>query len=779
MKKIKYQALKIMIFSLFFLLVGIMSKTCNAATNKSVNLGEAAIKAKKIKKEEIEKKKLFKSAYTVSHISKKAIEATNNPMMGIVNILSQKPSIYSYSSGPNGVHSEIEMRGFNGGQITEEFDGIPLNNLFSGSAQSYTLTYNNIPFTLGDVSSVNIYRGINNPSVNSFDSLGGTINFNPLLPSRKFEATIFGGWGSFATTEYGASINSGKLPYGVRMYLKVSKNNSNGWVQNSNDKNDSIYMSIIKPYNMGRSNISFIYMRNDNQDTDGYNDVNVPLPLLQKYGYTFNYPTDIEDDRLNDESWYAILGWNAYINKHLSFSNKAFYHYNHSYILSYTNPLCSNSYKASNTDTVGICSILATDINGQSVQPYYIPDYSPNPDDLYTSYQNEYGDIPSFIIKAKRNKITIGGSFLIGTEDVQGYYINNFNGTINSNATTSFIEYDTRANNTVYAQDKISIISKKLYIEPGVKYNMVNTSDSEDPVGYTHGGTVANNNNYIEPSIGLSYNLLKNWVLYGSWGKIQKVADISAYYPLLDGTNATGALAVPIVKPEYVTDYELGTRFKYNNLKLSLNGYREDFQNTFSTYTNYAFNAPYGITETYNAGNSMYEGLEFDVNYKINRNLGAFGNWSYNTAIYTTNYKALNGTTILSGEHISYVPRHLVNLGGYANLFGTYIRVWGTYSGEQYINDMYGNPTNSAHIGGYWVFNGYLSHYFNFKNISFLKDAQLKGVKVSLSVDNILNRNYYPYANIDYNSAIKPTYAYEVVSPGLPRFFMLNASVKF
>ena len=284
MKKIKYQALKIMIFSLFFLLVGIMSKTCNAATNKSVNLGEAAIKAKKIKKEEIEKKKLFKSAYTVSHISKKAIEATNNPMMGIVNILSQKPSIYSYSSGPNGVHSEIEMRGFNGGQITEEFDGIPLNNLFSGSAQSYTLTYNNIPFTLGDVSSVNIYRGINNPSVNSFDSLGGTINFNPLLPSRKFKATIFGGWGSFATTEYGASINSGKLPYGVRMYLKVSKNNSNGWVQNSNDKNDSIYMSIIKPYNMGRSNISFIYMRNDNQDTDGYNDVNVPLPLLQKYG---------------------------------------------------------------------------------------------------------------------------------------------------------------------------------------------------------------------------------------------------------------------------------------------------------------------------------------------------------------------------------------------------------------------------------------------------------------------------------------------------------------
>ena len=146
---------------------------------------------------------MFKSAYTVSHISKKAIEAANNPMMGITNILSQKPSIYVTTSGPNGVRSHIYMRAFNGGQITEEFDGIPLNSLFDGSAQNYASVRNNVPFTLGDVSSVNIYRGINNPSVNSFNSLGGTINFNPLMPSRKFGASIFGGWGSFATTEYG------------------------------------------------------------------------------------------------------------------------------------------------------------------------------------------------------------------------------------------------------------------------------------------------------------------------------------------------------------------------------------------------------------------------------------------------------------------------------------------------------------------------------------------------------------------------------------------------
>ena len=175
----------------------------------------------------------------------------------------------------------------------------------------------------------------------------------------------------------------------------------------------------------------------------------------------------------------------------------------------------------------------------------------------------------------------------------------------------------------------------------------------------------------------------------------------------------------------------------------------------------------------------MYEGIELQAGYKINRISGVFANWSYNTAIYTTNYSGNYGT-ILSGEHIANVPRHLANLGGYLNLFKTYLKIWGTYSGQQYLNNSYGNPTDEYHIGGYWVFNGYLSHYFNFKNIGVLKNAQFKGVKISLSVNNILNRNYNAWASIGYNSIPgNPNYTYETAMPGLPRFVMVNATVKF
>ena len=143
--------LKILVFFVaVFSFFTAVAKTCYA--KKPVYLGEAAIKAKMKKKKEEQKKKLFKSAYTVSHITKKEIAATQNPMVGIVNVLNQKPSIYVTTSGPNGVRTHIYMRAFNGGQITEEFDGIPLNSLFDGSAQNYASVRNNVPFTLGDVS---------------------------------------------------------------------------------------------------------------------------------------------------------------------------------------------------------------------------------------------------------------------------------------------------------------------------------------------------------------------------------------------------------------------------------------------------------------------------------------------------------------------------------------------------------------------------------------------------------------------------------------------------
>jgi iron complex outermembrane receptor protein len=779
------------------------TNNANSSTNiskKILLIPKVAVSAKEISKTKQLKKKVFKSSFSESFITKKQIKAINNPMTGVASILSTKPSISAQSFGPNGMRTHIEMRAFNGGQITESFDGIPLNSLFDGDAQNFASVRNNVPFTLGDVSSINIYRGINNPSVNSFNSLGGTINYNAVIPSEEANGAIFGGYGSYATRNYGFDINTGKLPGGIRMYIRVTRNDSNGWMNNTADKNHSYYLSLIKPYNEDRSNVSLIYMRNDNS---GYTPHSIPFPLEQEYGYTFNWPTSINYSTNIDDSYYAILGWKNYVNKHFNFSNKAFYHNNRYYRTSYSNPQClSNVYNNPSSSIYnaaehGVCN----EITIYGVQPFDLPNQSEgwvspsatnsyNPQvsfgssnygtdhHLYLETMDEVGDIPQFNVKLPYNKIAFGGQFLFGNIRSAEYWYGSSNVPEATLYNDAWNEHDTRTNNTLYAQDKIHLLNNRLDIEPGLKYNTVNTTSADNP-GYYYpiGGTESNTFNYMEPSIGINYKLLKNWIVYGAWGKIQKVPDISAYYGLIGAATLDGQPYTPpltTVKPEYVTDYELGTRYKYYGLHLSLNGYKELFENTFS----HLYNPSLGVSFEYNGGNSMYEGVELALSYKIDKYASVFGNWSYNTAIYTSNYSGNYGT-IVAGEHIANVPRHLANIGFDGHMFSSQLSLWGTYTGQEISNDTYGNPVG-PNYGGYWVFNGYLSHYFNFSKMGgAIKEMHLKGVTLSLSIDNILNKQYNADMYENYEKWNGFTYDYGVGLPGLPRFTMLTATVKF
>ncbi len=773
-------------------------------------LGKATIKAKK----KSNRRKRFKEAFTISHIGKKVIKATNNPMQGIVNILNQKPSIFASSRGPNGVMTDIEMRAFQSNQITEEFDGIPLNALFENGAQNFGGVSNNVPFTLGDISSINIYRGVNKPSVNSYNSLGGTINFSPLMPSIKRSGSIFGGYGSFATRQYGFDINTGKLPGNIYLYLRATRNNSNGYVDNTSGSNHSYYLSLIKFYNEGRSNINFLYLRND---TSNYNPHEMPLSLEQQYGPSLGYPLNVDWSKHNNTSWYAILGINNYVSRHFSFSNKLFYHVNRTYRTTYSNLSCypgypsyaninSGSYPLYDPAVSSECSSFTTLVNGSLFMPYYPPNSphfgvtSSSTGDLIdpavlfpglpaweasayaTSYRiyvqtyNEIGDLPSLSIKLPRNKITLGGQFFDGTI----HTTLNWGPNTDTPAVFSYAGRFIRSIDAVYAQDKISIIPKRLFIEPGLKYNIIR-STVDDYLGYSQqAGNLSNTYNYFEPTIGISYMAIPNLNIYASYGRTEKVPNHGGYLTALQvcNTSNTYCSSVPMtVKPEYIDDFELGARYKIDNLYLFANGYKEDFQNTFAFYS--PITGPYaGDSFEYNIGNSVYEGVELGGKYNFNRHLGMFANYSFNTGTYTSSYMGNYGS-VLAGEHIAKIPRHLANIGAFAKILSTYARLWGTYTGLFYLNDINGNPTGQFHLGGFFVLNGYISHYFNFRKFKILKEAQLKGVKLSLSIDNILNRTYYPQASTNTFMINNQTYTYFGVYPGLPRFVMLNASFKF
>ena len=204
----------------------------------------------------------LKAAYTEHAIGAQAIRHAS-PAQNAQTILARKPSINAFSTGPNGVRSTITFRSFTSGQFTETFDGIPLNDMFNGAATNSASMRNAIPLTLADTAGIEIYNGINNPAVNGYNSLGGTINYKPLQPARHLGGTVEAGYGSFDTANWGATFNTGSLG-GFRSVFSFHRQTSRGWVKNSTDQNNNFYYAGVMPYDGGRSRISTYLIVNHN-----------------------------------------------------------------------------------------------------------------------------------------------------------------------------------------------------------------------------------------------------------------------------------------------------------------------------------------------------------------------------------------------------------------------------------------------------------------------------------------------------------------------------------
>ena len=166
--------------------------------------------------------------------------------------------------------------------------------------------------------------------------------------------------------------------------------------------------------------------------------------------------------------------------------------------------------------------------------------------------------------------------------------------------------------------------------------------------------------------------------------------------------------------------------------------------------------------------------------------MNVYANYSLNTGKYTSSYFFHHSSSgvnysVQSGENVPMIPRHLANIGIDENYFNINGNLSGTYTGEQFVTDINGQPTSAYHLGGYWLFNLNLSHKFNFKNIPFFKEADLKSMKLSFTVDNILNRNYLEGIVAGFAGQSYPTgtATYAEFMPGMPRFYYVSTSFKF
>ena len=669
------------------------------------------------------------SAYSESLIGSSAIRFAS-PMLDVQGLLERTPSVNVRTPAANGVRTNITFRAFSSGQFSETFAGVPINDPFNGGTTNTASTRNNIPLTLNDINGVHIYRGINDPAVTSYNSLGGTIAFEPRDPSDAASATVSAGGGSFHTAYYGVTAQTGDLG-GVRSMISLNHNSSSGWQANSGNRNTNLYYGGVLPYAGGDGEVYAYAIYNTNR---GLTPHTAPLPLIRQYGYGFGWPLDWTYSYNQDHTGTYILGDRMHVNSWLAFNVRAYAHTVAYDRVSYTNLAFAQS----------------------ATQPYALPNTG-GPGSDYHNYRyatHQFGVMPHFTLTLPDNLVKFGGDYshttLHSAEFWYGSYPMPLITGASANATDAWDEHDGRSLGSAFVQDTIGLFGGALHVTPGVKYLFARTSDFDNiGIFYPISGRVADTENYTSPTIGLNWRPMPRVSLYAAWGETAKFPGISAYYDNVGQSNAAGQpVIVPLnVKPEYVRDIEAGARYADHGLAVALNVYRENFSNTFIQSTNPATQ----LSSTTNGGSSRYEGVEIDLRDAFETPVGAFsvfGNFSQNKAYFTSSFDVANsagtaaiaGQTVSSGQPLAGVPKYLGNLG-----VGWKWRTWRAdvsehYAGSQYVYEYNAGLPGAETIPSYAVMN------LTLRDTVPLHWGMVKDLKVALHVDNVLNRHYDTYA---------------------------------
>lgn len=713
--------------------------------------------------------------FTASTITSQEVrQLPDSPTVNIQSMLNYQPSFFSTTDGPNeGINTYF--RGFNSGQFAETYDGIALNDVFNGGVTNQASVVNGTILLPRNVDSVQLYRGINNPAVNSYNSLGGTIDFLPRMPTADANAQVGVSYGSFKSLDVHAQGNTGDIG-GVKQFLAYDYSESDGWLSYTKDRNTNVYYSAAYDAPNG-DHLSFVGVYNHN---NGYSPLQTPVDILNAGNGFTGWPLGVSNEKDSDSQYLAILDFRAPLGSHVVFDQKVFGGANNYRRTSYAEPFYSGPYADQQPNSP---SGYAFWVNS----PYYPSGPSYDPGAVFGTPQQgtDYhfygysswgvGYQPSVTISVPHNIIVVGGNMTYGQLHSREYWYGSYNMPMTPGYNDAWDEHDNRLFASAYVQDAIALFDDRLTLTPGVKYIYEHTFDN-DQVGffYPFAGSPTDDESYIAPTVGINYKFTNNLAAWFAFGQNIKFPDIGAFY----GAVAQNAVPtqLPTIKPEHVNDFEAGARYEAGGLYLEADLYREDFTNTFISQ----FNNTTGTSNIINGGTSRYEGFEIQARdtfrFTSYGSVTPFLNYSYNHAQYTSSFSdSTSGLTVLPGEPIANVPVDLVQFGVDWNYEGFDLTARGRRIGGQFIiNSMTGGTTGDKNPAYFIADIGVVKTF----SLHSLGVGFGKSVQIALNVTNLFNKYYYDTFEY-YQTSGNATGLELNATPGAPRAVVGRIDVNF
>jgi iron complex outermembrane recepter protein len=601
----------------------------------------------------------------------------------IPTLISSTPSINSYSDAGNGMgYSSFRLRGMDQTRVNMTVNGIPIND-----AETQGFYTNNFADLASSASEIQIQRGVGT-TTNGTAALGGSLNVVTKNLDEKPSFTLHSGYGSFNSRRNTAEFQTGRLAGGkVAFYGRLSDLGSDGYREHSKTHSQSYFLSgglfgkrsLLKINAWGGiAQSQLAYSAIDKATLESNRRAN---PLT---------PEERDEFRQN----FLQLQYTYHFSAKLNASASAYYVKGDAPYFDYLWRGADLSYLNAPVDTItrNGDTITTTDFMAR-----------------YRLNQKFYGAFASLNYTGKKLGVSIGlhaNSFVSdhynqvawaqtlpqGVQPGHVWYSNT--GTKQEMSAFVKANYKVGQKLTLFADVQARQASWKYQVHP-TEYLF--TDYKVEPMQWL----------FINPKVGARYTITNQVAMYLNAGISHREPTRNDY---LRDDLAWRDVKQDELKPEQVTDVELGTNITTRNLWLNANVYYMLFDNQIA---NTGLLNQYGSPITQNTGKGTRAGIEIDGLLNIGKRwaLTHASSFSANSIQSFTQYfdeMDDQGNVITYGNPTTYknvqpalTPSIIVNQGvKYSPLSFLSIDVSGRYVGKQYLDN---TQTESLSLPSYFT----------------------------------------------------------------------------
>ena len=674
----------------------------------------------------------------------------------VPEVLGSQPSVTFYSENGNGIgYNYLSIRGFDQRRISVAINGIPQND-----PEDHNVYWLDFPDILESTELIQVQRGAGSGII-GYPAVGGSINIITSAFSDKPKFELVSSIGSYNTRKYSAQFASGLIADKYSIYVKLSQLLSSGYRNSSWVDMKSYYVSAVR-YDEDITTQINLY---GGPIEDGLAYIGLPKFAIQDRGLR----------KGNYSSWIAD-------NKSYSFQNER--KSNESENFSQPHFELLNEIKLN--DKIAINSALFLVIG----KGFY--DYNPSwqgwaPDTSYYRILNQYGFratqnpgnvivramvenkqwgwVPKISIKHNNGELILGGEMRFHRSLHWGSikYAENLPAGISE----EYRYYSYEGGNDIM----------NFYVHENYQLNDAINFLAEAQLAYHKykifnekyvGNDFEVNNLFLNPRLGINYKINPMWNAYFSFARVSREPRLKNYYDAAESSdgavpqfeqypNGNYDFSKPLVNPETMNNFELGTSLTHSNMYLSCNAYYMLFNNEIVQKGQVD---RFGQPVTGNMDRTIHYGLEGIFSLKIDRNFEFVFNSSVSKN-YISSGKTFVKTKDLTGKKvvasidladnsISGFPQTTLNALLKFNSDNLYAQVSAKYVGKFYTDNyaeqmqnllkLYPSLTdyNDNVVDSYFVVNIFVLY-----NLTL--DHYFKSTQLFFQVNNLFDNLYAAY----------------------------------